>query len=411
MPDGNVTLGLDGRVLNQFNFTGTFSNQLQQTFDLYPVDASSNLFDWARIALILRTNSDSGPLVISDTNAVELRQRFYRTSTNLSLTLFTKPSGPFTVGIIDRVMVDPTRTNLYRYTPHTNAFMVSVWYPAQPPAGMPLALMWDARVAADKSFYSSLNGVFPFDAQWEQVIPFAVGHRFSNAPVTGSTNRFPVIIYSHSSTTFRKNASHQAEELASHGYIVVAPDHTDAWGNQFPDGRYLAGSGSPDITSRAKDIQFLLNELAVLDASDPVLAGHLDLEHIALYGHSVGGGVVPVARSDNRVVCVATYDGIQTQPADPPLQKPLLVVMGQVNFSYAEDFSLFNRAATNAAFVEFHNANHATGTDYAWFGQIPKGRSSALAMDACLVWFFDTYLKRQSSTFPTNSEIYNVHTK
>ncbi|MCI0542099.1 MAG: hypothetical protein L0Z50_43465, partial [Verrucomicrobiales bacterium] len=143
LPDQIVTLTLDGSVSNMFNLTGTISNQFMQMFDLYPVDASTNLLDWTRLAVPLRTNNNPNPLLFQDTNAAGLDRRFYRTPTNHLLTAFPKPTGPFAVGTIDRVMIDPTRTNRYRYSPATNAFMVTFWYPADPPApGVLPAAMW-----------------------------------------------------------------------------------------------------------------------------------------------------------------------------------------------------------------------------------------------------------------------------
>ncbi len=102
-------------------------------FDLYIVEASTNLADWTWLAMLLRTNSDPNPLLFQDTNAPGLGHRFYRTPTNHLITSFLKPSGPFAVGTFDRVMIDPTRTNRYRYNPPTNAFMVTFWYPAESP--------------------------------------------------------------------------------------------------------------------------------------------------------------------------------------------------------------------------------------------------------------------------------------
>ena len=58
-PDGTVVLSLDGSVSNLFpNLTGTISNPFRQMFDHYPVEASSDLRDWTRLALLLRTNND-----------------------------------------------------------------------------------------------------------------------------------------------------------------------------------------------------------------------------------------------------------------------------------------------------------------------------------------------------------------
>ena len=40
-----------------------------------------------------------------------------------------------------------------------------------------------------------------------------------------------------------------------------------------------------------------------------------------------------------------------------------------------------------------------------------NSRPGAMAINACLVWFFDTYLKGEAPPFPTNPEIYNVQIK
>ena len=147
LPDRTITLSLGGSVSNLIpGLSGTISNQFMQMFDLYAIEASTNLRDWSPLALLLRTNNDPNPLIVQDTDAAGLSQRFYRTFTNHLLTAFPKPSGPFAVGMVDRVMIDPARTNLYRYTPKTNAFMVTFWYPADPPAaGVLPAAMWDQR--------------------------------------------------------------------------------------------------------------------------------------------------------------------------------------------------------------------------------------------------------------------------
>src|SRR5512138_1854328 len=60
--DGTVALSLDGSVSGMLNLTGTISNQFIQMFDLYSVEASSNLAAWVPLALVLRTNNNPNPL-------------------------------------------------------------------------------------------------------------------------------------------------------------------------------------------------------------------------------------------------------------------------------------------------------------------------------------------------------------
>ncbi len=145
-------------------------------------------------------------------------------NTNHLLTPFPKPSGPFAVGTVDRVMVDPARTNLYRYQPATNAFMVTFWYPAEPPgAGVLPASAYDKRWAADPTVYTSHG----YSSAWTNIASALVGHRFVGLPVAVNPDSYPVVLHSHGHTACWKLDSQRAEELASHGYVVVAPDHTD----------------------------------------------------------------------------------------------------------------------------------------------------------------------------------------
>ncbi|HOW65730.1 MAG TPA: hypothetical protein P5186_23745 [Candidatus Paceibacterota bacterium] len=407
-PDRTVALSQDGSVSNMFNLTGTISNQFMQMFDLYAVEASTNLMDWSPLALLLRTNNNPNPLIVQDTNATGLNQRFYRTFTNHLLTAFPKPSGPFAVGTVDRVMIDPERTNSYRYRPATNAFMVTFWYPADPPgAGVVPTAAWGKRFAADLSFYSAIG----IDTRWAWILPKLVGHRFRGVPLAAGAAKYPVVLHSHGSGATRTTSSQTAEELASNGYVVVAMDHTDCWATEFPDGRYLTGSSSGDLSGRLKDMQFLLDELARLNSGDALFADRLDLDRIGVRGGGYAGMVVETCRSDSRVKCAQLWDATNVQLTSGGLQKPFLVALGESNAYYSQGQWLFSKGTTNAILVQLRGAEHLTGDDAAWIFQTPWGRGPALAFDACVVWFFDTYLKGETPPFPTNPEIYNVQRK
>jgi hypothetical protein len=93
------------------------------------------------------------------------------------------------------------------------------------------------------------------------------------------------------------------------------------------------------------------------------------------------------------------------------LQKPFLAAAGEINCCFSQAQWLFGKAAANATLLQIRGADHLTGSDAAWTAELPKGRRPALAFNACLVWFFDTYLKGETPLFPTNPEIYNVQKK
>ena len=90
----------------------------------------------------------------------------------------------------------------------------------------------------------------------------------------------PVLVFSHGSTSFAEQSFFMTEFFASHGWIVVAMDHT---GNLFRDGGI-----EPEIFGlRPQDVSAVLDHIYSLDEDDP-LSG-LFSEDVVLSGHSFGG--------------------------------------------------------------------------------------------------------------------------
>lgn len=99
---------------------------------------------------------------------------------------------------------------------------------------------------------------------------------------------FPLIAYSHGSGGLRYIHSNYTETLASHGYLVVAPDHT---GNTAVE-RVSETSDPRDVIAlnRPQDIRAVID--AMLDPESAETAGFVasaDPEQIAVTGHSFGG--------------------------------------------------------------------------------------------------------------------------
>jgi predicted dienelactone hydrolase len=122
--------------------------------------------------------------------------------------------------------------------------------------------------------------------------------------LTDAEARFPVVTFSHGFLGMRSQNTWQMEELASQGYVVVAPNHTyGAILTVFPDGRVVFGmteppddmpvqtSGRLGMRQWAEDTQFILDQLAVWhEEAGHFFYGRLDLDHIGCFGHSMGGG-------------------------------------------------------------------------------------------------------------------------
>ena len=96
------------------------------------------------------------------------------------------------------------------------------------------------------------------------------------------TNGYPVQIYSHGNTMFGGDAAHMHRRFASHGWVVLATDHTD---------NMLTDSVDGDIPTsvyihRPQDLSEALDWLEGLDASDALSQANTD--QVLVNGHSRG---------------------------------------------------------------------------------------------------------------------------
>lgn len=95
----------------------------------------------------------------------------------------------------------------------------------------------------------------------------------------------PVVLFSHGNGGMRWQSLYWAEHLASHGWIVAAPDHV---GNTIFDG--MSVPRSELITRRPRDIAAAWARLQELGAAGGVLDGCIDpADGFAMTGHSFGG--------------------------------------------------------------------------------------------------------------------------
>ncbi|WP_040494785.1 alpha/beta hydrolase family protein [Ilumatobacter nonamiensis] len=107
---------------------------------------------------------------------------------------------------------------------------------------------------------------------------------------------FPLVVYSHGSGGQRYIASNYTEAIASHGYVVVAPDHT---GNTAVE-RISETSDDQALIAlnRPADVRVVID--AMLDPENPETAGFVastDPERVAVTGHSFGGFTAYAAAS------------------------------------------------------------------------------------------------------------------
>ena len=258
-------------------------------------------------------------------------------------------AGPYEVGVSTITLADPERP-----------LTVDVWFPLRP----------DADDLAPQQ-YTLLPGVY-----YESGAAVA-----ATAEQLSTDATFPLVVYSHGSGGLRYIHSSYTEALASHGYIVAAPDHT---GNTAID--RLAGTDAPadEIAFvRPTDVRRVID--AFIDTDDPAAgawAVQVDAERIAVTGHSFGGftaiaSVTGFSNSLGEIDADARVDAIiPIAPATGPtllpdevlarVDVPMLVLVGTDDVTTPVDPNvtrLWDLTDQPAYRVELVAGEHQTFTD------------------------------------------------
>jgi pimeloyl-ACP methyl ester carboxylesterase len=105
-----------------------------------------------------------------------------------------------------------------------------------------------------------------------------------SAPVTGTN--LPVVLFSHGNGWNLDGYAPLTAFWASRGFVVIQPTHLDSRRNGFGFDHPVF----PSIwTERIADLTRILDQLDVVEAAVPGLAGRMDRSRIAVAGHSWGG--------------------------------------------------------------------------------------------------------------------------
>ncbi|HXR47277.1 MAG TPA: choice-of-anchor tandem repeat GloVer-containing protein [Candidatus Limnocylindrales bacterium] len=350
------------------SFTGETTVSFAPYYDLYPLEGSSNLMDWAPLATLQRTNTALDTLRFADTDAPQFSQRFYRTPTNALLTPDPQPTGPYPVGTFSMELTNSRRSNA--------KFMVTFWYPAVAQAGF-LPVKYEDPQAAVPANYGKFSS---------QAAAF-FSHSLSNAPLATNLSVYPVVLYDPGATGDRRENTAMTEDLASWGYVVVSLDPADATISVFPDGTVVYGQTLPPtiagyvaaIEGRLLDMEFVLDELESLNAGDPRFGGRLDLANIGAFGFSLGGcTTAQLCLRDPRCKAGVGIDApyLETNLLTQPLGRPWLYFRSDLDPDPAAWFmglpggvpddrlQVYNEQATNAYWVKLASTVHGSFADW-----------------------------------------------
>jgi hypothetical protein len=127
------------------------------------------------------------------------------------------------------------------------------------------------------------------------------------------------------------------------------------------------------VDLRAADSRFVLTQLERLSTTNPrsPLAGHLDLAHAGIFGHSLGGATaVKVLATDHRFLAGADLDG-RLFGTVPALQQPFLWVQSGGSVADTSEHAplhrtrdeLLDRLAGGGALVTVKDTYHMSFSD------------------------------------------------
>ena len=117
-------------------------------------------------------------------------------------------------------------------------------------------------------------------------------YSYEDAPYAGSpwaNGKLPTLVHSHGYMGFSGNSARLLCDMASHGWLSIAPTHVGNTLSDTPKPLPLAV-----YVERPQDTRSALDFVAALPAGDP-LAGAVDLDRVAVSGHSFGSYTTWVA--------------------------------------------------------------------------------------------------------------------
>jgi dienelactone hydrolase len=296
--------------------------------------------------------------------------------------------------------------------------VVQVWYPAAP-SRQPLA---SYRRREEATRQSSYQAVLPTHSRLDAL---------------AANGSFPVLLFSPAWGGRRTQNTYLTEDLASHGFVVVAIDHPGNSGPTFYDDGHvdqpatgdamdfatlnldqINANGAMELERETTDEIGVLDALALMnqDPKSPFYQ-RLDIARVGALGHSFGGAVAAeAALRDERVKAALDLDGsLFGQVQRDGLPKPFMFIeqdlpvyadpskrtaVDRINDAMnASDLEAMKKFGAYRIFL--HGSTHESFTDRSLFsplkrlsgaGALPKGREYEIVRAYALA-FFDKTLR------------------
>lgn len=318
------------------------------------------------------------------------------------------PTGPHRIGVTTLSLVDRCRRDPWDPRIPVREVMATVCYPARSAPGRPVARqLTEGAAALFAEIDVAFHGLPRSGVNWAATRT----HAHPGAPAQAV--RRPVVLYSPGGGDPRTMGTGLAEELASHGFVVVTVDHPgDASEVEFPgttayrdkpfrttvfrdDPRRDPRRFRTMIDTRIADLRFVLDQLATLSAGgNPDTGGRalpehlscaLDLRRVGIYGHSAGGTAAAEAMyEDRRIAAAVNMEGYLDRPSAAPGREAELYPVAR----YGVDRPLLLLGSE-----DFIGEDGREELERSWSAMLahPRGCTRRRRIDGAAHWVFTDY--------------------
>jgi dienelactone hydrolase len=257
-------------------------------------------------------------------------------------TTLLQPTGPFAVGRTVEQWDDPGKPELLAPATEPRRLVAWIWYPAKKEASPQFApyLPPAWREAMERHEGVLLSSILTRDLSRVRT------HSEVDAEVAPDKAQYPIVLLRAGASALTTDYTEIAEDLASHGYVVVGLDapyrtvlvvlnngkvverarENDA---DLVSGQQQEQLGARLVNAWSSDMSFAVDELQKLSESDRRFRNRLDLGRIGMIGHSLGGATaLQFCHDDIRCKVGIDIDGAPQGPViHERLSQPLLFLL------------------------------------------------------------------------------------
>jgi dienelactone hydrolase len=300
------------------------------------------------------------------------------------------PTGHFAVGRTTYTWVNNVETDELAPSPGAKReVVVWIWYPAANATSAPsvkyLPTAWRLALAQHSSVL--MSQFLTRDLSLVHV------HSTSDPDVSSEQPSYPVVILRAGGGALTTDFTTLAEDLPSHGYIVVgfdAPYRTFVV--VLPDNRVVTRPPTndpenlpPDQANRlinrlllmwTSDTKFVVSQLEHINAADPSgkFTGRLDMQRLGMFGHSFGGAqTLQFCHDDSRCKAGIDIDGAPYgSVVQEGLKQPFLFIFSDHGREppdpasrkiHADFQSIYDRSPNGRLVITIRGANHFSFSD------------------------------------------------